>query len=581
MLDLPNPDELKPKHTVTFTVSAGGVPLDPTIGTEAIEIHREVNRIPRATVVFSDGRAANQDFEVSSQPTLLPGVEIEIQGGYQSQNQLLFRGVVTRHRVEMRPRRSRLVIEAKDAAFRMTLARKSKTYQDQSDQDICSALISAWPGLSGDVQILGGPLPQIVQHQATDWDFMVMRAEQASAFVITENGTVKVAPPAALGLPAARAVFGETLRDAALELDAESELTCVDTGAWDPATQELTTAEATDATVTQPGDVPGTQLAGAGGAAAGLRHPGARDQAALDAWAAAEMTRGRRAAVRGVVTVQGNAALTPGALIDLGGLGTHFTGTGLITGIRHRLGHGDWETEVLIGADPRPHAQRFPVAAPAAGGQLPPVPGLQIAKVSALEGDPAGEGRIEIQLPTVTETDGLLWARIARFDAGDQRGLCWLPEVDDEVIVGFLDGDPRDPVVLGALHSSAAASALTASNDNHEKALVTRAGMRIHWNDDTVTLTIDTPAGNSIVLDEDGTAITLTDQNGSSVTLNADGIALDSGADVKITATGDVSIEGTNVTVKANAQLGAEGSSGAELKSSGTTVIKGSLVNIN
>jgi uncharacterized protein involved in type VI secretion and phage assembly len=256
------------------------------------------------------------------------------------------------------------------------------------------------------------------------------------------------------------------------------------------------------------------------------------------------MARGRRAAVRGTLTVQGSEMILPGALIALAGLGGHFSGPAMITGLRHRLGGGDWTTEVMIGADPRPHAERFPVAAPAAAGHLPPVPGLQIGKVAALEGDPVGEGRIQIRLPTITATEGTLWARVALPDAGDGRGFCLLPEIDDEVIVGFLDGDPRDPVILGALHSSAAASALTAADDNHEKAIVTRSGMRLHWNDDTVTLTIDTPAGNSIVLDEDGTAITLTDQNGSSVTLDDGGITLDSPKDITIKATGDVTIEG-------------------------------------
>ena len=155
------------------------------------------------------------------------------------------------------------------------------------------------------------------------------------------------------------------------------------------------------------------------------------------------------------------------------------------------------------------------------------------------------------------------------------------PEIGDEVVVGFLDGDPRDPVVLGGLHSSAKAPPLDGSDDNHEKALVTRAGMRIHWNDDSVTLTIDTPAGNSLVLDEDGKAVTLTDQSGSRVTLDDKGITLDSPKDITLKATGDVKIEGKNVTVKAQAQLGAEGGAQAEFKSSGTTVVKGAMVNIN
>jgi uncharacterized protein involved in type VI secretion and phage assembly len=264
------------------------------------------------------------------------------------------------------------------------------------------------------------------------------------------------------------ALFGQGLMEAEIELDAESQLASVETGAWDPANQELTLAVTEDAAVVHPGDQPGGTLAETGAATARLRHPGARDQAALDLWSGAEMGRARRAAARGRVTVQGDAVLLPGTLITLGGFGRRFDGTALITGIRHRLGRGDWTTEVLIGGDPRPHSEKFPVAAPPAGGRLPPVPGLQIGVVSALEGDPAGEGRIEVRLPTVTETEGLVWARQALLDAGDGRGTVFRPEIGDEVVLGFLDGDPRDPVILGALHSSATPAPLEGADDTHE-----------------------------------------------------------------------------------------------------------------
>ncbi|MNO81290.1 Phage-related baseplate assembly protein [compost metagenome] len=312
-----------------------------------------------------------------------------------------------------------------------------------------------------------------------------------------------------------------------------------------------------------------------------LRHPGALDQAMLDLWAAAGMGRARRASIRGRLRVQGNAALQPGVLIDLGGFGSRFNGLGFVSGVRHRLGRGDWVSEVLIGSDPKAHAERYPVAAPAAGGIAPPVPGLQIGVVAALESDPAGEDRIQVRLATISETDGLVWARQALLDAGDKRSTSFRPELDDEVVVGFLDGDPHHPVILGALHSSAKPNPLTGANDNHEKAIVTRAGMRIHWDDDKVIATIDTPAGNRIVLSEDGKSILVEDQNGNRIELNSDGIAMESPGDIKLKATGDVKIEGTNVELSANASFKAKGSGGAEVSSSASTVVKGSLVQIN
>lgn len=582
MVDLPGLSDTRPTHLTTFTVRAGGTELGGEYRITSIEIRREINRVPKATMVLLDGDASAQTFATSEEDTLVPGVEVEILGGYSREEATLFKGVITRHRVEVLQRGgSRLTIEMRDPVFRMTLGRRSRNFTDVTDSDVMEQLIALHPGLTAEVEATEVTHSQLVQHQVSDWDFLVMRAEMAGFAVICIDGGVQVGPPAVAGPAATKALFGQGLQAADLELDAESQLTVVEAGAWDMANQELVTAETEDAPTPGPGDTAGADLAEAGGAGAALRHPGARDQAALDQWAAAGMARARRAAVRGRVRVQGTEALVPGVLIELGGFGNHFNGPGFVSGVRHRLGRGDWVTEALIGTSPVPHAERYAVAAPSAGGMIPPVQGLQIGVIAALEADPAGEERIQVRIPTITETDGLVWARQALLDAGDGRGTAFRPEIGDEVVVGFLDADPRDPVILGALHSSAKPSPIPGADANHEKGIVTRSGMRMHWNDETVVATIDTPAGNRVVLSEDEGEIVIEDQNGNRLTMSADGMALDSPGDITLAAGGDLKIESTNLELKATAGFKAEGAAGAEFKSGGNTVIKGSLVQIN
>jgi len=581
-MSIPGLGNARPTHLTTFTVKAGGDALGAEYGIVSLEIRREVNRVPKATMVLLDGDAAAQNFAISEQESLIPGVEVEILGGYESEKNTLFKGVITRHRIEVGARGgSRLIVEMRDPVFRMTLGRRSRNFTDVTDADVMEQVIGLHKGLTVEVSPTDLVHPQIVQHQVSDWDFVIMRAEMAGLAVTCIDGMVKIVVPTVDGAAASSAVFGRGLFSAELELDAETQLTAVETGAWDAANQELITAEADDAATPGPGDISGAQLAQAGGEGAALSHPGARDQAALDQWAAAGMGRSRRSAVRGRVRVQGTEALVPGVLIEMSGFGSRFNGLGFVSGVRHRLGRGDWVTEALIGSNPRPHAERYAVAAPAAGGTIPPVQGLQIAVIAALQGDPADEDRIQIRIPTITQTDGLVWARQALLDAGDSRGTSFRPEIGDEVVVGFLDSDPRDPVILGALHSSAKPNPITGTDDNHQKGIVTRSGMRIHWNDDTIVATIDTPAGNQFVLSEEDGGILLEDQNGNKVEMSSDGISVESPGDIKLSATGDVKIEGTNIECTANASLKAEGSAGAELKSSATTVVKGSLVNIN
>jgi Rhs element Vgr protein len=573
MLSIPGSLDQRSTHLTTFTVKAGGAPLPPEFGVVSIDIRREINRLPRATLVLNDGDVSGQTFALSEQKQLVPGAEVEILGGYSSEETSLFKGIVTRHRIEVhRLGGSSLVIELRDPAFRMAIGRRSRNFSEVTDADLIEQIIGFHSGLSADVAATSLTHAQIVQHQASDWDFMVMRAEMAGLAVVCADGKVSVQPPVVAGTAAASAIFGESLMSAELEVDAESQFAKVEPAAWDPAEQELIAAEADDANAAIPGDIKGSDLAGTAVAGSAPRHPGAEDQAALDGWAAAAIGRARRAAVRGRIRIQGTEALLPNTLIELKGLGGHFNGLALVSGVRHRLGRGDWTTEALIGTDPRPHHERFQVAAPGAAGLLPPVRGLQIGVVSSLE-DPDGEERIEIRLPTISETDGKLWARQALPDAGDSRGTAFRPEVGDEVVVGFLDDDPRHPVILGALYSSGKASPIAAADDNHEKAIVTRSGMRVHWHDEDKVATIDTPAGNSIILSEKDKAVSIADQNGNSVKLSSDGIALESRKDIILKATGDVKIEGMNFKAKGNA--------GAEVQSAGTTAIKGALVNIN
>ena len=131
--------------------------------------------------------------------------------------------------------------------------------------------------------------------------------------------------------------------------------------------------------------------------------------------------------------------------------------------------------------------------------------------------------------------------------------------------MGFLQGDPRDAIVLGMLHSSAKPAPLEAADDNNEKGFITKSEMKVLFNDEKKTLTLSTPAGKSIVLDEDAGAIKLEDENGNKIVMDSNGITIESAADLKIKAGSNLQVEGgANAEIKAGASFKAEGSAGAE-----------------
>jgi Rhs element Vgr protein len=261
-------------------------------------------------------------------------------------------------------------------------------------------------------------------------------------------------------------------------------------------------------------------------------------------------------------------------------MGVRFNGRAWVSGVRHEFGGGTWTTELQFGGEPLWFLEQHPPAPPAAA-LIPPVSGLQVGVVTALAGDPDGEERIQVRMPLVGADEEGLWARLATLDAGNQRGAVFRPEIDDEVVLGFLHDDPRQAVVLGMLHSSAKPAPIAASDDNHQKGFVTRSGISVLFDDDKVSVTIQTPNGNTVTLSDDDGGIRLTDENSNRLVLDADGITIESAADITIKASGDVNIEGVNTHAKASAQFKAEGSAGAELSSSATAVLRGAMVQIN
>jgi uncharacterized protein involved in type VI secretion and phage assembly len=146
-----------------------------------------------------------------------------------------------------------------------------------------------------------------------------------------------------------------------------------------------------------------------------------------------------------------------------------------------------------------------------------------------------------------------LWARLASPDAGKERGFFFRPEVGDEVVVGFLNDDPRQPVILGSLHSSknAGPKDFKLSKDNLQKGIVTKGGTRIAFTDDKkASLLVETAGKNTILLDDDKEEIAISDKHGNTFTMNKDGITVVSSKDLNLEAKGNVVIKGTKVDVK-------------------------------
>lgn len=183
--------------------------------------------------------------------------------------------------------------------------------------------------------------------------------------------------------------------------------------------------------------------------------------------------------------------------------------------------------------------------------------------------DNQGLGRVKVKFPWLSDADESHWARIAAPMAGKERGIYFLPEVDDEVLVVFEHGDVRFPYVIGALWNGN--DQPPANNDdgkNNLRVIKSRSGHVIKLNDEDGNETIeiiDKSEKNRIVIDTAKNAITITSEK--DITLSA--------------PKGTIKLDAQKIEIKSSA--GAEIEAGAKMDviASATMTIRGATVNIN
>jgi Rhs element Vgr protein len=581
------------KHNVvSFTILVDGQALNPVYQVLSLVIDTAVNRIPVAKIILRDGDASSRTFEISDTDDLIPGKKIMIKIGLDGDNSLAFKGIITRQCIKVKENgNGELHIDCRHEAVKMTVGRKSRYFENIKDNRLFDELIGKYRGLQSDAEETKPEHKELVQHNISDWDFMLLRAEANAMLVNITEDTVKISKPNTSADAVLQVTYGTSILEFEAEMDARTQWKSVKAVSWDYANQQLFEADTSEASsFAQHGNIAGSSLAETINLPEyELHHSGHVLEQELQDWVDGVMLRSRLAKIRGRARVTGFSGIKPGDMVKLEGVGDRFKGKALVTAVKHEIGNGQWDTHIQFGLDPDPYTQVHKDASDTpAAGLTGAIHGLQIGVVVQLENDPDGEDRIRVRIPVIDAADQGIWTRIASLDAGNDRGAFFRPEIGDEVIVGFINGDPSDPVVLGMLNSSAKPAPVIAKDVNHEKGFTTRSKMHLMFNDDTKTITIDTPAGNSITVDEQATKIEIKDQNSNKITMDTSGIKLESpmnveikaGVNLTLSAAASLTIGAASLGVKADGNLSMEGAL-AKLSAQGITEISGSLVKIN
>lgn len=544
-------------HTVSVTVKIDGreVTSNPG-GFISLYTHRELNKIPTARIIFADGAVEQQTFQKSNSPDFAPGKTVEILLGYNQQEESIFTGIITRHSVKVLSNRPyHLEIECKDPCIKTTLIHNSRYYYTKKDSDIFRELVDLYEGIQlGEVEETEVQHPELVQYHCTDWDFMALRADANGLYILAKDGTLNFQKPEIKSQPDLQVQFGIggsgiPLIEFESEIDVRNHYPGVKGSSWDYTQQQL--MEETEGGAAAGGIGVGAGVSLGGGAERNfpnvlygdhpvhLYHGGNLDSQELNAWVGAKQKRGELSRIRGRVSVRG-VEVEPGDTIEINGIGERFNGTHLVTAVIHQLVRGSWQTDIQFGWSKEFFAETIESQQTAASGLVAGVQGVQVGVVSKIEGDTQeGNHRIQVRLPYVaqnpngTQADGI-WARLSTLYAGSNRGFVFRPELNDEVIVGFINNDPNQAIILGSLHSNqnSAPDAIEVSDANVKKGFVAKEGMQILFDDQEKKIQIKAASGDNAPM------IELMNSKIS--------IVLDSSNSIELTSTG-VTVKGTRI----------------------------------
>jgi uncharacterized protein involved in type VI secretion and phage assembly len=542
------PDATKRLDGVVLTVD--GRPLAPELYPRVtlVRVEESVHLPDFFAVHFDDPH-----FELFDRNTFTIGTRLEIAFRAEGDPTVVTSGEVTAVGVEPGTSgRHELVLTGFDLTHRLSREPKSRSFQRVTDADIASRIAGEY-GLDAEVDGTGAAHDYVLQAGETDYAFLRRRAARIGfdVWISEKKFFFKRTPRSTATPPKLR--YGQNLSRFTVRFSSAERCDEVQIRGWDQLGKEAIQGRATE---TDPGtDAPAAQeMADAARRAFGRvkRNAGqfpVTDQSEADALASSLLLRasGEEAVLRGEAT--GDPLIGAGAKIHIEGIGSRMTGDWRVTGVEHTYGAG------------RPYVTRFVCGGKEPGGLADLTgtnggsdrrgwSGLVIGVVTNND-DPEKLGRVRVQFPTLSADDESAWARIATPGGGRERGLQLLPEVDDEVLVGFELDDHARPVILGGLwnRTDNPPSADAASGGVvKQRILASRTDSRLTLDDDepSVALTLGgSPC--AVKLEKSESALTGDQKlvvSAATIEIKATQKLVLSGAQIEITASGPLAASG-------------------------------------
>ncbi|MFE3901376.1 VgrG-related protein [Streptomyces sp. NPDC059153] len=459
----------QPGVATALVVEFGGRPLPPKFVNTLVEGYVDDSRtLPDLFLL----RFRDPDRVLLEQTGLKIGSEARLlaRAGGDTAPKPLLKGVVTALEVELDETGTFTVVRGLDESHRLFRGRRVASYQNMTLADIC-AQVAQRAGLKpGTVDVAGPVLEHIAQPNVTDWEFVRDLAEEAGAQAYVLDGQLHITRPAeASGAPdgSARAdrnplvlEMGSNLLRCRAGVSSAEQVSEVEVRGWDIKTKQPLVGRApAGKSATLELGVSAAEVSAPFGEARFVVTDtayGAQAQVDQAAKALAERIAGSFAELEAVI--RGNPEVRAGSAVALNAVGAPFEGRYTVTSSRHVFdpvrGYETWLTVSgqqerslfgLTGGGPGPGGSGV-----GAGGGSRCV-GLVSGTVTDTH-DPEGSGRVKVRFPWLSDEYASDWARTAQ-SGGTSGGEAFIPEIGDEVLVGFEHGHLDRPYVLAGLYN--------------------------------------------------------------------------------------------------------------------------------
>ncbi len=554
------------KHVAGIDVVVEGTTLDAKWTNLITEVRvRDTLALPdSATVRITDAKGDLVD----SHPLQL-GKKLEIRAGAMGDRatKTIFKGQVVAQEPEFGKDGVTIMVRALDQGHKLQRQRKVRTFQQVSASDMVQK-IAGENGLTAQAESTSVVHEFFQQSAETDWEFVMRLARMHDFRFFVEDTKLHFEAPKN-GAPAATLKWQDNLVAFRPRLSGVQQQQTVNSRSWDPKSKQAVTGTATNPVTTIKAGVERSKTANdLGGGTTMVADRVLANNGEANAIAKAALASRADSFIEAEGETYGNPAVRAGSTVQIQGVGQKFSGSYVISSTTHVYrGKTGYMTHFQISG----RSERGLLNLVQAPERHDWARDLVVGLVTN-NNDPDQMGRVRVKYPSLSDSEESAWARVASVSAGNARGMMMLPQVNEEVIVGFEHGDTRRPIVIGSLFNGKDKPGTDLmQNRDGSFALLSNEKAHIHAKKD-----IEIKSDQKMVVEIKSDANTKVQGNTTSETT---GTTKQKAQSFTLEAGTSMTIKGVSVTVEASAALTLKGAT-VDVQASGPLNLKGAIVNI-